>query len=379
MSSQEWKDIGKSISHSLKNAIDTLDFTELNNSIEKTVRATTNMINDKVQQYTNSPQDNNLEEKYNLKAITKIENGAKRKLTMCRWARNVGGFLTAIFLVLDVIFLISMGRYASAAILGTLLFMIPGLILLIGGIAGMGSADKILKYMKRFHLFTSVIGDREMASIASLSKIIPQTDTLTITDLKEMIADRFFLQGHINEKRQTFYVTNAAYQASLLPNTPNSATEKEKEDLPLPNEVQEVIREGEEAIAKIREYNDLIPDPYVTNKLSSLENNIRHILSYLEEHPENVEDTKNMTKYYLPSLDKLLETYVELNNYPNPGSNIQKSKKEIEDTLDTLDFAFARLYDDLFQMTSMEVASDISVLETLLAREGLTKDTLRNK
>lgn len=97
---------------------------------------------------------------------------------------------------------------------------------------------------------------------------------------------------------------------------------------------------------------------------------------FIQEHPEDAEDARNMTKHYLPSIERLLETYVELSAYPDPGDNIQKSKRDIENTLDTLNFALSELYDDLFEMTSMEVASDISVLETLLAREGLTKDKL---
>ena len=50
MSQNDWMDIGKSISHSIKNAVDTLDFTELNNSIEKTVSSTTKMINKKIRE-----------------------------------------------------------------------------------------------------------------------------------------------------------------------------------------------------------------------------------------------------------------------------------------------------------------------------------------
>ena len=47
MSQNDWMDLGKNIGHTLKNAIDTLDFTELNRSIEKTVNSTTSMINNK--------------------------------------------------------------------------------------------------------------------------------------------------------------------------------------------------------------------------------------------------------------------------------------------------------------------------------------------
>ena len=45
---------------------------------------------------------------------------------------------------------------------------------------------------------------------------------------------------------------------------------------------------------------------------------------------------------------------------------------EIEQSLDTLNQAFEKLLDDLFADTAMDVSSDISVLQTLLAQEGLT-------
>ena len=61
---------------------------------------------------------------------------------------------------------------------------------------------------------------------------------------------------------------------------------------------------------------------------------------------------------------------------PVQGENILASKKEIEATLDTLNLAFEKLLDDLFRDSAMDVSSDISVLNTLLAQEGLTEDGL---
>ena len=57
--------------------------------------------------------------------------------------------------------------------------------------------------------------------------------------------------------------------------------------------------------------------------------------------------------------------------------NIISSKKEIEDTIDTLNLAFEKLLDSLFQDTAWDVSSDISVLHTMLAQEGLTEDGLK--
>ena len=59
------------------------------------------------------------------------------------------------------------------------------------------------------------------------------------------------------------------------------------------------------------------------------------------------------------------------------SENILNSKKEIEDTLDTLNIAFEKLLDDLFQETAWDVSSDITVLKMMLAQEGLTEDDFK--
>ena len=61
---------------------------------------------------------------------------------------------------------------------------------------------------------------------------------------------------------------------------------------------------------------------------------------------------------------------------PVQGETIRASKREIEQTLDTLNMAFEKLLDSVFEDTALDVSSDISVLQTLLAQEGLTEDGL---
>ena len=73
---------------------------------------------------------------------------------------------------------------------------------------------------------------------------------------------------------------------------------------------------------------------------------------------------------------KLLKAYADMDAQPVQGENIQNSKREIEATLDTLNTAFEKLLDSIFKTTALDVSSDISVLNTLLAQEGLTDDEL---
>ena len=96
----------------------------------------------------------------------------------------------------------------------------------------------------------------------------------------------------------------------------------------------------------------------------------------MEQKPDTVGDIRKLMEYYLPTTIKLLEAYEELDAQPVQGENIISSKQEIEKTLDTLNAAFEKLLDDLFQDTAWDLSSDISVLNTLLAQEGLTEDGL---
>ena len=77
-------------------------------------------------------------------------------------------------------------------------------------------------------------------------------------------------------------------------------------------------------------------------------------------------------EYYLPTTVKLLDAYQQLESQPIQGENIRNSRKEIEQTLDTLNVAFEKLLDSLFEDVAWDVSSDISVLHTMLAQEGLT-------
>ena len=101
------------------------------------------------------------------------------------------------------------------------------------------------------------------------------------------------------------------------------------------------------------------------------------IFDRVEQKPDTVDDIRKLMEYYLPTTIKLLEAYEELDAQPVQGENIISSKQEIEKTLDTLNTAVEKLLDELFQDTAWDLSSDISVLNTMLAQEGLTEDGLK--
>ena len=97
------------------------------------------------------------------------------------------------------------------------------------------------------------------------------------------------------------------------------------------------------------------------------------ILDAAAENPELIDDLDRLLDYYLPTTVKLLETYRELDSQPIQSDNIVDSKLEIEKALDSLSVAFEKLLDSLFRDVATDVSSDITVLRTVLAQEGLTE------
>ena len=146
--------------------------------------------------------------------------------------------------------------------------------------------------------------------------------------------------------------------------------ERAKKRQQMDPQIRSMMEAGQAYIQKLRACNDAIPGELVSEKISRMEELTKRIF-------DRVDDIERLMEYYLPTAVKLLEAYEELDHQPVQGENILNSKKEIEDTLDTLNIAFEKLLDDLFQETAWDVSSDITVLKMMLAQEGLTEDDFK--
>ena len=242
------------------------------------------------------------------------------------------------------------------------------------------TGTKLLSRVKRFQIYIEELQGREYGNVKDLALRVQKKEKFVVKDLETMIRKGWFLQGHLDEQKACLMTSREAFeqyqelmaQARQQKAREQESKERQKADADrragLDPKVQEVIEAGNAYIRKIRECNDAIPGEVVSEKMSRMELLTKRIFARVEQNPEVVTDIRRLTAV------KLLEAYEELDAQPVQGENILSSKKEIEDTLDTLNIAFEKLLDDLFQETAWDVSSDISVLKTMLAQEGLTKN-----
>ena len=152
--------------------------------------------------------------------------------------------------------------------------------------------------------------------------------------------------------------------------TISAGTEKEKAK-ELSKEVQDILREGKNFISHIHQCNAQIEEPEISEKLDRLEAVVTRIFDQVEREPKSAPDLHKMMSYYLPITRKLVDAYRDLDRQTVEGQNITKTKQEIKASLDTINTAFENLLDSFFQDTAWDVSSDITVLKTMMAQDGL--------
>lgn len=253
----------------------------------------------------------------------------------------------------------------------------------LGSLGMMKKGGNLKDRVSRYKQYVSRIGQAQYCSLEQLASVVDKKVGFVKKDIKQMIEKKYFLQGHMDDLGTTLITSDEMYQQYI--ESENSRKQREletakQEQLLLesksgeyPEEVQKVLDEGYEYIQHIRECNDAIPGEEISRKLATLEDIMGRIFEQVKKNPDNVADVQKMMKFYLPSTRKLIDTYRELDGQPSYGdNNVANTKKEIEDTLDVINAAFGKLFDDMFEDAAWDISTEISTMKTLLAKEGLT-------
>ena len=414
----DWEHFGEEIKQTIQDAIDTKDYSRLNQMVSDTVNHAMDCVSAGIKNggWYRDPKTG--QPLYRNKKNTGSRSGAENQgyrpnqeskmSEMRNYSQNrpvpvtprylkgtsvkIGGtFLAAtgaVFGLTSVIFLI-------ITLIGSLITafdVVSGLIIGIFAVAFISFAVMtyvgvdMVRTVGRFRQYVSVLRDREFCDIKEIASATGRDVRKVLKDVKKMITKGWFCQGHLDEKESCLMVSEHAWNqyTALMEDMKQrkaeeqAAQKKMQEEYDrLSPEVQKIVQAGDEYVRKIKAANDAIPGEVISAKISRMELLVDRIFDRVEQNPDSMNDMRRMMDYYLPTTMKLLEAYEELDAQPVQGENIISSKKEIEDTIDTLNIAFEKLLDSLFQDTAWDVSSDISVLHTMLAQEGLTEDGLK--
>ena len=198
-----------------------------------------------------------------------------------------------------------------------------------------------------------------------------------------MMADDMLPQAKIDAADSTVMLTPKVYRNYLDAEKGRLEREererREKEALRksgYSEQVEEILKEGENYLTMVRQANDEIPGDEMTDKLLKLEDIMNRIFEQVKKEPKSAQNLRRFMNYYLPTTQKLLDAYVELDKEQADVSNVTNTKREIESAMDTINEAFENLLDSLFEEVAWDVSSDISAMRTMMAQDGLTPDEI---
>ena len=137
-------------------------------------------------------------------------------------------------------------------------------------------------------------------------------------------------------------------------------------------EANSLIEEGANTLAYIRVGRGRIKNQSMVEKINRIDDTCSKILAFVSANPEAAKDLRKFMNYYLPTLLKLVDSYGTFEAQGIKGENITSAMQKTENVLDTMAKAFEKQLDALFGDTALDITTDISVMEGMLAQEGLT-------
>ena len=359
-----WDNLSRGIQDAVDKAIRSQNYQQLNQTIRQAVETAVDVGGEAIR-------------KAQTTAQVTSQARAVRRLYGATGGKQLGAAMKAFWGCV-------LGGVGVLGVFGSMLTgVIPAFAMTLGMAAGGSwmawSGTRTLRSIKRFKSYKRTLGAKTQCELLRLARTVGKDVAFVEKDVQKMIGQGYFLEGHLNHEKTMLITSDETYRmfenARRELEMARKKQAQEAADAPNP-QIREVLNRGNDFIAQIRKCNDDIPGEAVSEKIDRIELLVRRIFDRVKTNPEVIPDLKKLMDYYLPMTVKLLGAYADMDAQPVQGETIQASKREIEATLDTLNLAFEKLLDELFQDTVLDISSDISVLNAMLAREGLTEDDL---
>lgn len=140
--------------------------------------------------------------------------------------------------------------------------------------------------------------------------------------------------------------------------------------------LDQMLEDGRNALAEMRRLDEAIADEKISADIVHLQQTSEKIFARVKEEPARLPQIRKFMSYYLPTTLKLLRAYEQAAAQGVSGENIDSTKRRVNGIMDSIVPAFDKQLDGLFGEQAMDISTDITVLENMMAREGFSDDPL---
>lgn len=228
-----------------------------------------------------------------------------------------------------------------------------------GGLGLLLGSHWMRRRLRRYAKYQAIAGKKPTVTISQLAAAANVSARRVENDLEQMVQKGLWGKEAYLDLGRGILVRTFEAAEGLEP--------AQKETQPAPAEAEEGYS-GQ--LRDIRRANDRIADPAISAKIDRLEDLAGKIFRIVEEEPAKKAKASTFLNYYLPTTQKLLDSYADFEEAGVSGGNVSQAKQRIADTMDKIVAGFERQLDQLYQSDVMDVDSDIRVMEQMLRRDG---------
>ena len=271
-----------------------------------------------------------------MTSLVKMEKKGNVSGTLCTVFGGIGLGFSGLGLLVQLLLAAFQAASLSAAIL-------PGVLSLVFlEMISYGNGQR--RRLKRAEKYLELCGTKMYGVINEMARYTGKSVRYVRRDLRKMLKAGMFPDGHLDDKETCFMLNNVIYRQYL--------------------ETEKAYLEQKKSSEQEKKQNTADTDTQDTEQSRREQEHRMH----------------KLMDYYLPTMLKLVEQYAEFDEISSPGDDILDAKKEIEKTLDMINQAFVTLLNNLFRDAAFDASADAQVLQTMLAKEGLTEsDFVREK
>ena len=232
-----------------------------------------------------------------------------------------------------------------------------------------------LRFSGRYGMYENVLKYKNYEIVDDLAEMVGVSKDLAVKDLEKAVRLKLIPQGKFGKDQLFFMVTDYAYEKySANPDEYDryfrQLMDERSKINERPKEIEELLKQGKEHVTKIRDYNNAIKDKDVSEKLDRMEKLVAAIFHEVDINPSQAGKLSMFMNYYLPTTEKILETYADIDEKYVKGEKLQKLQIDIVRALDSINDAFEVLLEKFYEELEIDIASDISVMETVMKQQG---------
>ena len=241
--------------------------------------------------------------------------------------------------------------------------LFPTMGLAAGGLGLLLAGGVMTRRARRFGKYLACAHGQEAVSLKKLAEAADVSSRKVENDLEIMIEKGLWGENaYLDLSCDMLFRSPAAADAFF-------GKKKQEQEVQEPPQAEQgysgVLRD-------IRRANDRIADPVLSQKIDRLEEVAGKIFRIIEKEPAKKAKASTFLNYYLPTTQKLLDSYAEFEEAGVSGENLNQAKAKIQSTMDSIVAGFERQLDELYRADAMDIDSDIRVMETMLRRDSAT-------